>query len=114
MTTSWYRIQSAGRNVADLLTSEQTSEAWGGSDDDTRSGVSVCDSLESLAAYLVTAGIPFGAGEWVVVELTGELADDEPLDAGEYLIVPDSIVSVRPMGDEMFDLIDAAYDALND
>lgn len=122
MTTSWYRIQSADRDVTELLDpAEQVSRAWapgGDAEDDRRArhGVSVCDSLDSLASYLAGpgSGIGYGDGEWVIVELTGDQSDDEPLDAadGEYLVLPDSIVSVRPMDDDFFEMIGAAYDAL--
>jgi len=119
MSTSYYRIQSAGRDVQELLDVEaQTSEAWNGREELTRSGVSVCDSLESLAAYLAGAGsgIPYGVGEWVIVELAADRhSADIPCDAadGERLVYPTAIVSVRPMDDEFFDLIGAAYDAQN-
>lgn len=119
MTTSWYRAQSADRDPADLLNPDlQVSYSWvpGGDADDaatTRRGVSVCDSLEELAAYLAGPGegIGYGDGDWVIVEMTGDQSDDEPLDAGEYLVHPDTIVSVQPMDDHFFAMISAAYDA---
>lgn len=117
-TQSYYRIQTADRDVNNLLVAEhQTSEAWNGNESATRSGVSVCDSLESLAAYLAGAGsgIPYGAGEWVIVEVAADsLSADEPCDAedGEYLVYPTEILSVTPMGDDFFEMIGAAYDAL--
>ena len=116
MTQTYFRIQTADRDVNDLLNPEfQISENWNNIESYTRSGVSVCDSLENLAAYLAQSGIPFGAGEWVIVELDGDISDDTPCDAeyGELLIHPTEIVSVRPLDDDMFDLIGAAYDAAN-
>ena len=112
---TYYRIQSADRGVELLLDpTAQVSEAWSGNESLTRRGVSVCDSLEDLAQYLVTdgSGIPFGDGEWVVVELEGTLSTDTPLDAGETLIHPTRIVSVEPIDAQLLPLIDAAYDAL--
>lgn len=107
--STYYRIQSAGRDVADLLTAEgQTSTNWCDADD-VRQGVSVCESIEELAAYLVTTGIPFGEGEWVLVELEGDFigycADDQPL------VIPTSITSVQTLDDaDFWTALDAAYD----
>lgn len=114
---TYFRVQAAWRDVNDLLDpAEQVSRAWH-RDDLDRDGVSVCESREDLARYLATVGegIPFGAGEWVVVELTGTPSDAEPLDAddGELLLHPTGIVSVRSMDDDgMFDLIGDVLDEL--
>jgi len=113
---TYFRIQTADRDVADLLVAEnQVSYHWNNIDsaEYTRVGVSVCESREDLAAYLAHSGIPYGDGDWVIVELAGEISDDTPYDAeyGEALIHPTEIVSVTPMDDEFFALIDAAYDA---
>lgn len=115
---TYFRVQSGDRDVADPLTPEgQTSLAWGHDHLDDRStdrvGVSVCDSRESLAAYLVGTGIPYGAPGWVLVELEGDLSDDQPLDAdrGEYLIHPTRIVSCSLIDDAFWELLDAAYNA---
>lgn len=115
--TSYFRIQTADRDPADLLVVEnQTSFGWYAPESYDRTGVSVCDSREALAAYLAESGIPYGSGEWVVVELIGDLSTDTPCDAefGELLVHPTEIVSVAPMDDEFFDLIGAAYDAMNE
>lgn len=114
---TYYRIQTADRDPADLLAPEnQVSYHWNEIDSPeyTRQGVSVCATLEDLARYLAGSGIPYGAGEWVIVELAGEVSDDTPYDAeyGEILIHPTEIVSVRPMDDEFFELIGKAYDAM--
>jgi hypothetical protein len=109
---AYYRIQTADRDVADLLDpSNWATAAW--QTDDEQHGTSVCDSLEALAEYLATAGegIPYGTGVWVIVELDGDRLPERGHD-GEDLIEPHTIISVTPMGDEMFDLIGAAYDAL--
>lgn len=113
---TYYRVQSADRDVALLLDpAEQVSRAWH-RDDIDQDGVSVCESHEALARYLVTAGegIPFGAGRWVVVELAGEITFGHALDAdeGELLIHPTTIVSVQPL-DVLDDLIAAAYDDIH-
>jgi hypothetical protein len=114
MTTTYFRIQTAGREITDLLDpTEQVSRAWH-RDDLDRDGVSVCDSLETLAAYLASAGsgIPYGAGEWVIVEVSGTPSCATPLDAeyGEMLVHPTEIVSVLPMDDAFFEMIAAAYE----
>lgn len=119
MTQTYFRVQSGDRDVSDLLDAEQqTSSAWGKwhlEDRSTdREGVSVCDSRESLATYLATygAGIPFGLPGWVLVELRGEISDDQPLDAegGEFLVHPTEIVSCAPIDDDFFAMISNAYD----
>lgn len=113
--TSYFRIQTADRDPALLLDpANQVSSHWNNIDsaEYTRAGVSVCESREDLAAYLAHSGIPYGDGEWVIVELTGEPSTDTPYDAehGEALIHPTAIVSVTPMDDAFFDLIAAALD----
>lgn len=64
--------------------------------EDVRRGVSVCASLDDLRAYLAQR-------EWsrdcVVLELEGELSEDEDHDAagGALLILPTRIVAVHPV-----------------
>jgi len=117
MTTSYYRIQSAGREVGDLLdASEQVSRTWSNSTNEGvyDEGVSVVDSVESLATYLATAGqgIPIGDGQWVIVELAGEyLGWGRDKDAGEMLIRPTAILSVTFADDGFYEMVGAAYDA---
>ncbi len=123
---SFFRVQSGDRDVNDLLDpAEQRSRLWTSGvrfDDDAhtdrdRDGISVCDSRESLAAYLADAGagIPYGLPGWVLVELTGDICTARPLDAehGEYLIRPTRIISCAPIDEEFFELIGAAYDTVN-
>lgn len=116
MPSTWYRVQTADRDVTQLLDPEHwISEAWSGAEAHERRGISVCASLEDLAHYLALGTLPIGADEWVVVELTGPLSTDRPVDAdlGEYLLLPDTIVSVRTLDEAgMWDLIDQAYEAL--
>ncbi len=71
--------------------------------DDIRYGVSVCRSLEDLAAYYATVGGDLT--DAVVVELDGGLSDDEGHDAnlGEVLVLPDRIVSVTPVPEWFYD-----------
>lgn len=118
MTQTYFRVQSGDRDVADLLDpTEQGSHVWGREMLDDRStdrvGVSVCDSRESLAAYLAGTGIPYGTPGWVLVELRGEISADTPHDAdrGEYLIHPTEIVACAPIDDDFFELISAAYES---
>lgn len=112
MSTSYYRIQDAGRDVAALLDpAQQTSLSY--STDTERHGVSVCDSIEALATYLAQSGVEFTA-QSVVVEVTGPLSDDTDEDAnlGALLVLPTAILSVEPMTARLADLIDAAYGTL--
>lgn len=116
---TYFRVQPGDWDANLLLDTEmQVSRAWGRDEDDpdtTRTGVSVCDSRESLAQYLATVGqgIPFGSPGWVLVQLRGERSDDQPLDAewGEYLIHPTELVAVGLIDADFFDMIGAAYDA---
>jgi len=121
MSETYFRVQSGERPASDLLDPAfQVSHAWGHEHFEERltdrAGVSVCASRELLAQYLATygAGIPFGLPGWVIVELRGEISDDQPLDAegGEFLIHPTEIVAVGEIDDEFFDLIGDACDAL--
>lgn len=103
---TWFRIQEAHRNPADLLDPEQQqSHAWGC--DDVRDGISVCETRDDLARYLAGTGIPIGAGEWVVVELAGDRLPVQGLDAalGEVLIRPTAIVAVTPADDDFYALV---------
>lgn len=119
MTQTYFRVQSGDRPTTDLLADGQISAAWGKEhlEDRTtdRAGVSVCSSREELATYLATygAGIPYGLPGWVLVELTGEISDDRPLDAegGEILVHPTQIIAAAEIDDEFFGLISDAYDA---
>ncbi len=64
--------------------------------EDVRSGVSVCRSLETLAAYIVDRSA-YTDG-CVVVKLEGTVSDDEDWDAedGAVLVHPTRIVAVTP------------------
>ena len=113
----YFRIQEASRNPIDLIDPDhgQISYSWAGPESYDRPGVSVCGSFEELISYLAQTTIPFGYGEWVIVELDGdEVEDVVPMDAevGEILVWPTEIISVRPVDDAIFELIGDAYDAL--
>lgn len=115
---TYYRVQSADRDPADLLDpNNHISYHWNNLDipQYTRRGVSVCETREDLASYLAGSGIPIGDGDWVVVGVDGDESDDTPYDAeyGEVLIHPTEIVSVEPLDDDWYEMIGAAYDAQN-
>lgn len=114
---TYFRAQTANRDPQDLIDADrnQISYSWYGHEGNDRPGVSVCESRDALAYYLANSGLPIGDGEWVVVELEGDVVDGaKPMDAefGEILVWPTEIVAVTPLDDEMFDMIGAAYDAL--
>lgn len=115
-TETYFRIQTADRDVNELLDpTEQQTRAWQ-NEDLVQDGVSVCEDLDALAHYLGAGpgqGIPFGSGEWVIVELAGERMFERGHDAeyGEILVRPEEIVSVSPMSDEFFEMIGAAFEA---
>lgn len=118
MTQTYFRVQPADRPTADLLEAGQQSHAWGREhldDNTTRDGVSVCASREDLAQYLATygAGIPYGLPGWVLVELSGDISDDQPLDAegGELLVHPTEIVACAEIDEAFFEMVSDAYDA---
>lgn len=116
MTQTYFRIQSAGRDAAELLDpANWVSRHWSEQEDMDRPGVSVCDSRESLAHYLAVCGIPYGLGEWNVVELAGERRyDATPCDAhaGELLVNPSEIIAVTPLDEAFLELVGEAYDRL--
>lgn len=114
-SSRYYRIQTTNRNTNDLLdASEQVSRDWT-DEESAQDGVSVCESLEDLAAYLAGpgAGIPYGDGDWSIVEIEGAYLG-RGQDDGEHLIRPTAIVSISEMDDAFYDTIGAAYDALTD
>lgn len=115
MSTSYYRIQDADRDVTALLDpAQQLSYSWN-NEERVRIGISVCDSIEALATYLAQTGIQWGE-QSVIVEVEGTTARDEDEDAhlGALLVHPTRIVSVTPVTDTFFDMVGAAYDALTD
>lgn len=114
--TTGYRIQSAAHDVADLLDpTKQFSLNYNGQDEDTRRGISVCDTLDDLAAYIAQSGIVIDTDASVIVHIEGTPSTDTPCDAhlGERLIHPTRIISVTDADDTgIWDLVSAAYDAI--
>ena len=84
-----YRIQSASRDITDLLDPEQQySFPMDGDDEMVRHGVSGCASLADLAAYVACYAIE--APVPVLVRITGPASEDTPCDEedGEVLVLP--------------------------
>ena len=114
---SYYRLQDADRDVAELLDPDhQWSCTWGGLGEPRR-GVSVCATVQLVIDYfarLAAHGIGYDAdflAGLVLVELDGEPSDEEDHDAdqGAELIIPTEIVSVRPLtADEIAEILAGA------
>jgi hypothetical protein len=96
---TYYRIQPADRDTADLL-DEATWQSCNWSDPwaEPRYGVSVCGSLDDLVDYFRAAS-GYVDDTMVVVELLGDLSDEDDEDAhvGALLVCPSRIVSVEPV-----------------
>ncbi len=101
-TLHWYRIQPASRDVSELLRDDNLSYAWdpiydADGNEDVRHGVSVCDSVDSLAEYFHDHDVEHSdkfLDSLVMVTLIGHLSDDDDHDDDAYLINPDAIVDV--------------------
>lgn len=109
MTTA-YRIQSADRDVSDLLDPEQQySLPMDGDDDMVRHGVSGCLTLGDLAAYVACYAIQ--AVSPVLVRIIGPLSEDVPCDEedGEVLLLPTSAEMIED-DDAFFDLVSDLVD----
>ncbi|AHI04358.1 hypothetical protein CFAL_12135 (plasmid) [Corynebacterium falsenii DSM 44353] len=108
---SFFRIQPTDR--PDILDPEnQTSTSWNDLED-TRHGVSVCNSREELAEYLAQTGIPF-QDDWELLEIDGPYSDEEDEDEhlGCSLILPTEIIARETIGDAfVYEILDA-YDNL--
>ena len=107
-----YRIQSAGRDVNDLLDPEQQYSFPMDEDDAmVRRGVSGCLTLADLAAYTATHAISSGAGGPVLVRSEGPLSGDTPCDEedGEVLLLPTRAEVVEDDA-EFFDLVSELVD----
>jgi hypothetical protein len=111
---TYFRVQSADRNVADLLDpGYQFSHAWSGDSAHDRVGVSVCDDVEDLAMYLAShlgEGIEVHEGSWVLVELEADVIQgSRPIDPEfEILVRPTEIVAITPVGDDFLAMVDEA------
>lgn len=113
MTTTYYRLQDADRDPAELLDpAHQWSCSWSGVED-PRQGVSVCATTYSLTSYFATRALDCGydvgfLSTLVMVEVEGELAEEEDLDAAEgaLLVLPTRVVSAEPLtGDMITDIL---------
>lgn len=101
---SFYRLQDADRDAAELLDpAQQWSQNWGGGGDPRR-GISVCGTQDALADYFAAhwAGMDIDAdfvASLVLVELDGPLSDEDDEDAAEgaLLILATRIVRVGPV-----------------
>lgn len=100
-----YRIQSASRDIAQLLDPEQQ-YSFPMSQDEAliRRGVSGCLTLADLAAYIASHAIEAPAP--VLVRLEGPVSEDTPCDEedGEVLVLPVR-AEVIEADDEFFDLV---------
>ena len=109
-----YRMQDASRDLADLLDAErQHSFPMSNDDEKVRHGVSGCESLADLAAYIACHAIE--ADMPVIVVIEGPESEDAALDAddGEVLILP--VRAERIEDDEEFfglvsDLVDMYWE----
>lgn len=105
-----YRIQSASRDIADLLDPEQQySFPMSQAEDLIRHGVSGCLTLPDLAAYIATHAIE--ADMPVLVRIEGPMSEDTPCDEedGEVLTLPTSAEVVEDDG-RLFDLVSDLVD----
>lgn len=108
--TTAYRIQSAGRDVSDLLDPEQQYSFPMDEDDEmVRHGVSGCLTLADLAAYIACHAIEAPAP--VLVRITGPMSEDTPCDEedGEVLVLPTSAEIVEDDA-AFFDLVGELVD----
>ena len=100
-----YRIQSADRDVTDLLDPEQQYSFPMDEDDEmVRHGVSGCLTQADLAAYVACYAIE--ASVPVLVRIAGPLSDDAPCDEedGEVLLLPTEAEVVEDDG-RFFELV---------
>ena len=105
-----YRMQDESRDLADLLDPEQQySFPMSNDDEKVRHGVSGCETLADLAAYIACHAIE--ADMPVIVVIEGPESEDVPVDAdhGEVLILP--VRAERIEDDEaFFDLVSDLVD----
>ncbi|VEI04091.1 Uncharacterised protein [Acidipropionibacterium jensenii] len=121
-TGTYYRIHAGDRDHAGICDKSQwdSREIGGGRwvedpetgelVEDVRYGVSACESIEDLAAYVAQTGV--GGDNPVIVEFEAELADDDDHDAdlGAVLTWPTRIVGVYDEGDATYDAFDQLLD----
>lgn len=105
-----YRLQDASRDPADLLDPEQQySFPMSNADEEVRHGVSGCESLAALAAYIATHAIEMDVPALVMIE--GPESEDAPVDAadGEVLLLP-TLAEVIADDEAFFDLVSDLVD----
>ena len=105
-----YRIQSASRDITDLLDPErQHSFPMDEDDEMVRHGVSGCATLADLAAYIACYAIEAPAP--VLVRISGPASEDTPCDEedGEVLVLPTSAEIVEDDA-AFFDLVSDLVD----
>lgn len=105
-----YRMQDAGRPLSDLLDAErQYSFPMSNADEEVRHGVSGCESLAGLAAYIACHAIE--ADVPVIVVIEGPESEDAPVDAddGEVLLLP-ARAEVIADDEAFFDLVSDLVD----
>lgn len=113
---SFYRIQDATYDPADLLDGPQTSLSYCTGTE--RPGKSVCTSIEELAAYFAQAGVPMDPRTSILVELDGtwatdedgRIVEDEDAALGAHLVFPTRIISAGPIPAEFFAAVDAYFE----
>lgn len=115
-----YRIQDRKRGVEYLLDPE-TQYSWPSDDDESkvRHGVSVCETIEELAAYWTTHSSE--AWDPVLVRVEGPESEDCPLDweFGEVLVLPETAeviedTCVWSLISYLIDLVDEDYTLTHD
>lgn len=105
-----YRIQSASRDINDLLDPEQQYSFPMDEDDEmVRHGVSGCATLSDLAAYIACYAIEAPAP--VLIRIIGPASEDTPCDEedGEVLVLPTHAEVVEDDA-EFFDLVSDLVD----
>lgn len=108
---SYYRIQDSRYGTDGLLSGEHLSIPMNGDEAGVRHGVSCCDSIEALADYIAHSAIEIGTRP-EIIEMDGPLAADQPLDDGEFLIQPTTIISRQDAeAAGFFDLVNNIFEA---
>ena len=113
-----YRFQDKNREIEALLDPEQQySYSWDLSLEETdavRHGISACESLADLAAYVACSALQ--ATDPGLIVLDGTESEDTPLDAdqGEILVLPTTATWADEATEERFfdvvgDLVDMFY-----
>lgn len=108
-----YRIQQPEHSIEMLLATEtQFSTSWC-DEDDVRSGVSACMSVEDLAEYFAQVGIPLSP-DCLLVTMECEPSREADSDAhlGAHLVYPAAIIATELAGERFLDIVGDAYDRI--